>query len=135
MGAHEPIPREVEDLATQIVDAALEVHRELGSGLLESIYEVCLCHELSLRGVRFKRQADFPVHYRGLRLDAGLRIDLLVDDSIVVEIKTVESLLPLFEAQLLTYLKLANKRLGFLINFNVPLLKSGSKRLVRSLAE
>ncbi|MGE5517437.1 MAG: GxxExxY protein [Bacteroidota bacterium] len=117
-------------LGGTIVDSALRVHKELGPGLLESVYEHCLAHELNKRGIEFKRQASVPVHYDGETLDAGLRLDLLVNDSIVVEIKAVEKIIPVHEAQLLTYLKLAHKPMGFLINFNVRLLKDGIRRYV-----
>jgi len=99
-------------------------------GLTEPVYEACLCYELSKRRVAFQKQLSFPVVYEQVRLDAGLRLDVLVDDRVVVELKSVEKLIPLFEAQLLTYLKLTGKRLGLLINFNVPLLKEGIKRIV-----
>jgi GxxExxY protein len=124
------IPANVEAVATQVIDAALSVHRALGPGLLESVYETCLAHELTKRGLAFERQLTLPVVYDGIRLDAGLRIDMRVEECVVVELKAAERLLPLFEAQLLTYLKLAEKRLGLLINFNSPLLKDGIKRLI-----
>ena len=126
-----PIPAEVEAIVSTIVDSAVRVHKALGPGLLEAVYEACLCHELSGRGVKFQRQISVPVVYEGLRLDAGLRIDLLVEDSVVVELKAVQASILLFDAQLLTYLKLTGKRLGLLINFDVPVLKEGIKRLVR----
>ncbi|MBX9633353.1 MAG: GxxExxY protein [Magnetospirillum sp.] len=113
-----------------IVDSALKVHKELGPGLLESVYEHCLAHELSKRGIHVKRQAAVPIQYDGESLDAGLRLDLLVNDMIVVEIKAVEKVIPVHAAQLLTYLKLSGKRMGFLINFNVRLLKEGIRRYV-----
>jgi GxxExxY protein len=125
----EPVPETVDLVARQIVDAALEVHRTLGPGLTEPVYEVCLCHELSRRGLRFQSQTSVPIVYKGIRLDAQLRIDLIVKECVVVELKAVETLLPIFEAQLLTYLKLTDKRLGLLINFNVALLKNGIKRI------
>jgi GxxExxY protein len=106
------------------------VHKQLGPGLLESTYEECLCHELHLRGIEFQRQLDLPVIYKGLKLDCGYRIDLLVNDTVVVELKAVEQLLPVHEAQLLTYLHLARKPVGLIINFNVPLLKDGIRRRV-----
>ncbi len=112
------------------MDAAFRVHRTLGPGLLESVYEVCLCHELRKAEMPFQRQHGLPVFYDGLRLDTGLRLDLLVDDCVVVELKAIESIMPIHDAQLLTYLKLANKRLGLLFNFNVSLLKDGFKRIV-----
>ena len=105
------------------------MHRALGPGLIEPVYERCLCHELNERGLKFKSQVAVPILYRGVQLDAALRLDLLVEDCVIVELKAVENLIPLCEAQLLTYLKLANKRLGLLINFNVRLLKDGIKRL------
>jgi GxxExxY protein len=127
----DPVPTTVDEVATKVLDAAFEVHRALGPGLLEGVYETCLCRELSHMGVAFQSQLVLPVTYRGTRLDAGLRIDLLVDESVIVELKAVEKLIPLFDAQLLTYLKLTGLRLGLLINFNVPLLKDGIKRLIR----
>jgi GxxExxY protein len=128
---YEPIPEQTERLASQVIDAAIAVHKALGPGLLEGVYEVCLCHELSRRGVPFQRQVSLPVVYDNIRLDAGLRLDLLVGNCVVVELKAVETLTPLHDAQLLTYLKLTGHRLGLLMNFNSPLLKDGLKRLVR----
>ena len=125
----EPISSETEAIAKAIVDAAIHVHKALGPGLLESVYEACLCHELGKRNLRFKRQITMPVVYDGLKIDSGLRLDLLVEDVIIVELKAVEHMLPLYQAQLLTYLKLSRKRVGLLINFNVPLLKDGIKRV------
>ncbi len=115
---------------TSIIGAAIEVHRCLGPGLLESAYEECLCHELYLRGLSFERQVDLPVSYKGLMLGCGYKIDLIVQQVVVLELKAIEKLLPVHEAQLLTYLKLSGKRVGLLINFNTPLLISGVKRLV-----
>ena len=97
---------------------------------MESVYEACLCHELKKRGIPFRKQVSLPIVYDGLRLESGLRLDLLADDSVVVELKAVEQMLPVFEAQLLSYLKLTNLRLGLLINFNVPLIKQGIKRII-----
>ncbi len=130
MGKHKPIPRKVEAAASEIIDAAYKVHTTLGPGLLESVYEACLTHELETRGLIVQRQVMLPVVYEGVTVEAGLRIDLLVNDAIVIELKSVEQMLPVFESQLLTYLKLSNKRLGFLINFNVPIIKRGIKRMV-----
>jgi len=113
-----------------VLGAALEVHRHLGPGLLESAYEECLCHELRLRELSFQRQVDLPVEYKGLKLNCGYKIDLIVQDEVVLELKAVEKLLPIHQAQLLTYLKLAHKRVGLLINFNVPLLTQGIIRRV-----
>jgi GxxExxY protein len=125
----------VNQITKAIIGAAIEVHRALGPGLLESAYEECLCRELSLRGIPFERQRPLPVEYKGLRLDCGYRLDLLVADTVVVEIKAVESLLPIHEAQLLTYLKLGGWKVGLLINFNVPVLKRGIRRRVLGLEE
>lgn len=125
----EPIPPEVNQAASVVVDAAFAVHNVLGPGLLESVYEVCLAHELAKRRVRFERQVTLPVEYDGIRLDAGLRLDLLVEGCLVVELKSVLDLMPIHEAQLLTYLKLTGHRLGLLINFNVPLIRDGIKRI------
>ena len=118
-----------------IIGAAIEVHRVLGPGLLESAYEECLCRELALQQVRFERQRPLPVEYEGLLLDCGYRLDLLVSDTVVVEIKAVESLLPIHEAQLLTYLRVGGWKAGLLINFNVPVLKTGIRRCVLGLEE
>jgi GxxExxY protein len=119
-----------EELSGAVRGAAIEVHRVLGPGLLESAYEACLCHELQLRQIPFQRQIELPVEYNGIALDCGYRIDVLVDEKIVLELKAVETLRPIHEAQLMTYLKLSRKKLGLLINFNVPLLKDGVKRIV-----
>ena len=125
----EAIPTRTEAAATAIVDAAFKVHSVLGPGLLESVYEVCLCHELDKAGIAFKRQVLLPVKYDDVTLDAGLRLDLLVDECVIAELKAVERMNPVFEAQLLTYLKLTGLRLGLLINFNVPLIRDGIKRM------
>jgi len=118
------------NLSGIILDCSIEVHKNLGPGLLESVYEVCLCKELSLRGIKFQRQLLLPVNYKGEKLDADYRIDILVEDVIIVELKSVEQMNPVYEAQLLTYLKLADKKLGLLINFNVPRLIDGFKRML-----
>ncbi len=117
-------------LATSIVDAAVRVHSILGPGLLESVYETCLSHELEKRGHRVERQVSVPIRYDGVTLDAGLRLDMVVDGLAVLELKAVEQLLPVHEAQLLTYLKLSSLRLGFLLNFNVSLMKNGIARKI-----
>jgi len=117
-------------LAREVVDSAFKVHLALGPGLLESVYEICLAHELSKRRLKFQTQVAFPIVYDGVRLDAGLRVDFLIEDQLVLELKAVEIMLSLFEAQLLTYLKLTGKRLGLLINFNVPKIKDGIKRII-----
>ncbi len=114
-----------EQLTEQVIGAAIEVHRELGPGLMESAYEECLCHELHLRGLKFERQVPLPVRYKGVGLDCGYRIDLVVEDSLILELKCVEHILPVHEAQLLTYLKLTGKRVGLILNFNVAVLTRG----------
>jgi GxxExxY protein len=125
----------VNELTKEIISAAIEVHRALGPGLLESAYEECLCRELNLRGIPFERQVPLPVEFTGVRLQCGYCLDLLVDKRVVVEIKTVESLLPIHEAQLLTYLKLGGWKVGLLINFNVSVLKNGIRRRVLNFEE
>lgn len=119
-----------EELTREIIGAAMEVHRELGPGLLESAYEECLCHELSVRGLAFQRQVTLPVNYKNVRLDCGYRLDVVVAEKVVLELKSVEEVTPLHQAQLLTYLRLSGKKVGLLINFNVVLLKDGITRLV-----
>ena len=119
-----------EALAASIVDAAIKVHRVLGPGLLESAYEACLSHELKMRGHSVECQAVLPIRYEDVRVEAGYRIDMVVDKLAILELKAVEKLLPIHEAQLMTYLKLSNLRLGFVLNFNVPLLKDGIRRRV-----
>lgn len=113
-----------------VVDSAIAVHRALGPGLLESIYEQCLAHELSGRGLIVDRQRTFPIRYKDLCIEGALRVDLIVEDVVVLEIKATERILPVHEAQVLTYLKLSGRRLGLLIIFNVPVLKDGVRRLV-----
>jgi GxxExxY protein len=124
-----------DELTKRVIGACIEIHRSLGPGLLESAYEECLCHELSLAGISYERQKPLPVHYKGVNLDCGYRLDLVVEHKLVVELKAVESLLPVHEAQLLTYLKLSGLTLGLLINFNVPVLKSGIKRIVNNFQD
>ena len=119
-----------EELTRQIIGAAIEVHRQLGPGMLESTYEACLCHELTKRGLAARRQVKLPVVYDGVRIECGYVIDLLVEDNVIIEIKSVEKVIPVHEAQLMTYLKLSGKRTGLLINFNVPLLINGITRRV-----
>ena len=122
-------------LSEQVIGAAIEVHRELGPGVLEHSYEAALQHELGLRGVSSNRQVLLPLSYKGLVIPDAYRIDLLVEDRIVVELKTVEALKPVHTAQVLTYLRMSKKSLGLLINFHVPLLRDGLKRLVHNLPE
>ena len=119
-----------EELTEQVIGAAMEVHKALGPGLLESVYEECLCHELHLRGLRFQRQVTVPVIYKGVSLDCGYRLDLIIENIVILELKCVERVLAIHEAQLLTYLKLLDKPVGFIINFNVPILRQGIVRKV-----
>ena len=114
-----------EELTEKIIGAAVEVYRALGPGLLESAYEECLCRELNLCGLAFRRQVELPVEYKGVKLDCGYRLDLIVQDEIILELKCVERVLPVHEAQLLTYLKLTSKRVGLIVNFNVSTLVKG----------
>lgn len=126
----EPLSSSEEEVAAIIVNSAYQVHKELGPGLLESIYETCFCHELAKTGLEYRRQVRIPVHYNGIAFDEGFRIDVLVENLVICELKAVEKLLPIHDAQLLSYLKLANMRLGFLINFNTTLIKRGIKRKI-----
>ena len=114
-----------EDLTREIIAAAIEVHRALGPGLLENAYEECLCHELHLRNIAFRRQVDLPVEYKSVHLDCGYRLDLVVDEKVVVELKAMEGIQPVHEAQLLTYLRLSGIRVGLLLNFWAPALRRG----------
>jgi GxxExxY protein len=125
----------IDSIAAGIVDAALKIHRELGPGLLESTYEICLEHELQKRSYLVERQKPQPVHYDGIVIDAGYRLDLLVNDLIIIELKAVTELAPIHHAQLMTYLKLSRKSLGLLINFNVPLIKNGIRRIANQFQE
>lgn len=127
---HKPLTERERWLASQIVDISIAIHRFLGPGLLESIYEKCFCYELTKRGISFVRQKCVELSYDGLIIDDGLRIDILVDDLIVVDLKAQETYHPVWEAQLLSYLKLTNKRLGYILNFHVPLMKDGLKRMI-----
>jgi len=117
-----------EHLSREIFDCAYKVHRELGPGLLEKIYETCFCHELGKKGIDFKRQVNLPVHYDGYIFDEGLRLDVLVEDQIICELKAVETVNPLWQAQILSHLKLTGNHIGFLINFNSALIKDGIRR-------
>jgi len=129
------MPKNLNEITQAIIGAAIDVHRELGPGLLESAYEACLAYELLQRGLHVERQKELPLHYRDVTLDCAYRIDLLVQDAVVVEVKSVDRLEPIHEAQLLSYLRLAGKHLGLLINFNVKILKTGIKRLAHELRE
>ncbi len=113
------------ELTEQIIGAAIEVHKAIGPGLLESVYQECMCHELHLRGLRFQRELMVPVIYKGVALDCGYRLDLIVEDTVILELKCVDRIILIHEAQLLTYLRLLDKPVGFIINFNVPVLRSG----------
>ncbi|HEX9616101.1 MAG TPA: GxxExxY protein [Anaerolineales bacterium] len=121
---------EINQITETIIGAAIEVHRHLGPGLLESAYHTCLAREMTLRGLDFEREKELPIEYKGLQLDCGYRLDFRVEQSVIVELKAVEALQPIHEAQLLTYLKLTRCKIGLLINFNVPVLKMGLKRMI-----
>jgi GxxExxY protein len=126
---------ELNQLTERVIGACIEIHRTLGPGLLESAYEECLCHELRLAGLGFERQRPLPVAYKGVQLDCGYRLDLVIEEKLIVELKAVQELLPIHEAQLLTYLKLSGLTVGLLINFNVPVLRRGIRRLVNRFDE
>ena len=126
---------DINKITEAIIGAAIEVHRHLGPGLLESAYEECLCEEFEARKIPFKRQVLLPVIYKSKKLDIGYRIDLLVNDEVVLELKTVEAILPIHEAQALTYMRLGGWQVGLILNFNVTVLKNGIKRLVYKLKE
>ncbi|WP_404380631.1 GxxExxY protein [Caenispirillum salinarum] len=126
----EAVPAALDALERQTVDAAFKVHSALGPGLLETVYESCLCHELEKRRIKAVRQVPLPVVYDGLRLEGAFRADILVEDVLIVEVKAVEKANPLHEAQLLTYLRLSGCRIGLLINFNVPMIRNGIRRFV-----
>lgn len=128
-----PSEQELNTLSGRIIEAAIKVHRELGPGLLESAYEACLVYELRQMGLKAENQVPMPVQYGEVSLDVGYRLDVLVEDTIILELKSVAQIIPLHEAQLLSYLKLSGRRLGLLINFNVVLLKDGLKRMVNKL--
>jgi len=119
-------------LSRVILESCIEVHREMGPGLLESIYEQCLAHELTIRRISFQQQVPLQLNYKGYQISRDLRIDLLIENQVIVELKSVEMLLPVHTAQIISYLKLADKSLGFLVNFNVPVLKEGFHRYVNN---
>jgi GxxExxY protein len=127
--------RSFDDLTQRVIGACIEVHRAMGPGLLESVYEACLCYELAEMRLPFERQKPMPLIYKGIRLDCGYRLDIVVENRLILELKAVETLLPIHQAQLLTYLKLSNRSLGLLINFNVPVLKNGLKRIVNNFPD
>jgi len=119
-------------LSRKVIGCAIEVHRELGPGLLESAYQECLCHELALNGLKFKKEVWLPVVYKGIKIDCQYRLDIVVEKSLIVEVKAVEEISGLHEAQLLTYLKMSGMQKGLLLNFNVPFMRDGIKRMVRT---
>lgn len=125
-----PLTDTEESIGKKIVNAAFTVHKNLGPGSLEKVYEICFCHELSKRGLKYQRQVEIPTVYDGIVFDEGLRLDVLVEDCVICELKAVDEMNPVWEAQILSHLRLTNTRLGFLINFNVPLIKKGIKRII-----
>jgi GxxExxY protein len=129
---YEEVGPELDAIASKVVDAAYKVHFNLGPGLLESAYEACLAYEIAKRGLKVKQQVEVPLVYGDVRINAGFRLDILVEDCLIVEVKAVERLLPVHRAQMITYLKLTGHKLGFLVNFNVSLLKKGLERIVLS---
>ena len=126
----DPLSEAEESIGKKVVDTAFAVHKNLGPGLLEKVYEICFCHKLSKRGLKYLRQVDIPIVYDGIVFEEGLRLDVLVEDMVICELKAVDEVNPVWEAQLLSYLRLTNKRLDFLINFNKALFKDGIKRMV-----
>lgn len=128
-----PTQIRLNNLTEKIIGCAIEVHKGLGPGLLESAYEECLCYELNQIGLKFERQLPLPFTYKGVKLDCGYRMDVVIENLVILEIKAVEKLIPVHDAQLLSYLKIYNKKLGLLMNFHVPILKNGLKRIVNNL--
>ncbi|MCD1296008.1 GxxExxY protein [Methanocella sp. CWC-04] len=127
---YRPIPEGTERIVKEVIDACFSVHSETGTGLLESVYEDCLFEELRLRGIFSESQVDIPLNYKGVRIGSRLRLDLLVENQIIVEIKSIESILPVHKSQLITYLKLSGNRIGLIVNFNTPHLRDGISRIV-----
>ncbi|HOI30687.1 MAG TPA: GxxExxY protein [Melioribacteraceae bacterium] len=127
---YEPLSDEIEIIAKKVVDSAYSVHKNLGPGLLEKVYEICFCYELEKRDLIYSRQIDIPIVYDNIKFQEGLRLDVLIEDKVICEIKAVDLINPVWEAQVLSHLKLTNKRLGFLINFNVVNIGSGIKRFI-----
>lgn len=127
---YKEVSEEEDRIGKELVNAAFLVHKELGPGLLEKVYEVCFCHVLSKNGFDVKRQLDIPISFDGLYFEEGLRLDVMINNLVICELKALDNVNPVWEAQLLSHLKLTNKRLGYLINFNVPLIKNGIKRMV-----
>jgi GxxExxY protein len=130
MKAHKTIPEELEIIGKKIVDAAYTIHKALGPGLLEKVYEVCFCHELQKRGLPYERQVSVQIVYDGIIFKEGLRLDVLVESAVICELKALETVNPVWDAQILSHLKLTDNRLGYLINFNVQLIKNGIRRFV-----
>ena len=126
---------DVNKLSSKIIGAAIEVHKKLGPGLLESTYEECLCFEMTLRGLSFKRQEPLPIEYKGTKLDCGYRLDIVVENKVIIELKACDKIEPIHRAQLLTYLKLSGLNLGLLLNFNTPVMRDGIVRIVNELQE
>ncbi|CAB5089993.1 NADH:ubiquinone oxidoreductase subunit 5 (chain L)/Multisubunit Na+/H+ antiporter, MnhA subunit [Olavius algarvensis associated proteobacterium Delta 3] len=126
---------DINELSSKIIGASIDVHKSLGPGLLESIYEECLCHEMRLRKLSFQNQVPLPIIYKGLKLNSNYRLDLIVENAVVVELKACERIEPIHKAQLLTYLKLSKMKLGLLLNFNVPIMRDGMVRIVNNLYE
>ncbi len=131
MNKFESLSAEEETIGKAVVDAAYIVHKELGPGLLERVYEICFCHVLTEKGFFIKRQIDVPVVFDGIVFNEGLRLDVIINDLVICELKALETVNPVWEAQLLSHLKLTDKRLGYLINFSVPLIKNGIKRMIK----
>lgn len=127
---HKPLSAFEEEVARKIVDAAYVAHKNLGPGLLEKVYEVCFCHERKKRGIQFRTQLDVPIIYDGIKFESGFRLDVLVEDLVLCALKAVEEMTAINHAQTISHMKLMNKRLGFLINFNVPIIKNGIKRFI-----
>lgn len=128
---YEPITAELDEIGSKIVDAAYTVHKRLGPGLLEKVYEVCFCHEIAKRGLSYQRQVNIPIVYDGITFEEGLRLDVIVEDSVICELKAIEIVNPVWEAQILSHLKLTGKRLGYLINFNVANIGKGIRRFIK----
>jgi len=126
-----PLPVELETIGKKIVDAAYTVHKNLGPGLLEKVYEICFCHELKKRGLKYQRQMNIPVVYDGIIFNEGLRLDVLVENQVICELKAIETVNPVWEAQILSHLKITEKRLGYLVNFNVSNIGSGIRRFIK----
>jgi len=126
-----PLPAELETIGKKIVDAAYTVHKNLGPGLLEKVYEICFCHELKKRGLKYQRQMNIPVVYDGIIFNEGLRLDVLVENQVICELKAIETVNPVWEAQILSHLKITKKRLGYLVNFNVSNIGSGIRRFIK----